>query len=123
MQPVNVGLLGLGTVGAGAVNLLERNGVEITRRAGREIRVVRAAVRNPDKPRECATAVRLLTREARRLRYRDDDKRVEAPPIEPDGYHIFLSHVWSSGQDQAATIKRQLQRMLPGVGVFLGQPL
>ncbi|WP_348765552.1 homoserine dehydrogenase [uncultured Salinisphaera sp.] len=55
MQPVNVGLLGLGTVGAGAVNLLERNGVEITRRAGREIRVVRAAVRNPDKPRECAT--------------------------------------------------------------------
>ncbi|ERJ19947.1 homoserine dehydrogenase [Salinisphaera shabanensis T35B1] len=56
MQPVNVGLLGLGTVGAGAVNLLERNGVEIARRAGREIRVVRAAVRNPDKTRECATS-------------------------------------------------------------------
>ena len=48
MQPVNVGLLGLGTVGAGAVNLLERNGEEITRRAGRAIRVTRAAVRNPD---------------------------------------------------------------------------
>lgn len=55
MQPVNVGLLGLGTVGAGAVNLLERNGVEITRRAGRAIRVTRAAVRNLDKARECAT--------------------------------------------------------------------
>jgi homoserine dehydrogenase len=53
VQPVNVGLLGLGTVGAGAVNLLERNGTEITRRAGRAIRVTRAAVRNPDKAREC----------------------------------------------------------------------
>ena len=52
MQPVNVGLLGLGTVGAGAVNLLERNGVEIARRAGREIRVVRAAVRTTSCTRE-----------------------------------------------------------------------
>ena len=34
-------------------------------------------------------------------------------------YHIFLSHVWSSGQDQAATIKRQLQLLLPGVTCFL----
>ena len=34
-------------------------------------------------------------------------------------YHLFLSHVWSSGQDQAATIKRQLQLLLPGVKVFL----
>ena len=23
-------------------------------------------------------------------------------------FHLFLSHVWSSGQDQVATIKRQL---------------
>ena len=62
-------------------------------------------------------------------------------------YHLFISHVralpkrtdlvglhasredvspsrigqiWSSGQDQAATIKRQLQLLLPGVKVFLG---
>ena len=26
---------------------------------------------------------------------------------------------WSSGQDQAATIKRQLARMLPGLFIFL----
>ena len=56
MQPVNVGLLGLGTVGAGTVNLLERNDGDITGRAGRAIRVTRAAVRDPDKLRECATA-------------------------------------------------------------------
>lgn len=55
MEPVKVGILGLGTVGAGAVNLLARNGEEITRRAGREIQFTRAAVRDTAKPRECAT--------------------------------------------------------------------
>ncbi len=38
MNPVNVGLLGLGTVGGGTVNVLLRNAAEITRRAGRGIR-------------------------------------------------------------------------------------
>jgi len=54
MQPVKVGVLGLGTVGAGVVNLLARNGDEITRRAGREIKVTRAAVRDLNKDRECS---------------------------------------------------------------------
>ena len=34
-------------------------------------------------------------------------------------WHIFLSHTWNSAQDQCATIKRQLQLILPGVRVFL----
>ena len=34
-------------------------------------------------------------------------------------YHLFLSHVWSSGQDQMANVKRQLQLLLPGIQVFL----
>ncbi len=55
MDAVKVGVLGLGTVGAGVVNLLARNGDEIARRAGREIRVTRAAVRNLEGRRECAT--------------------------------------------------------------------
>eukprot|EP00964_Phaeocystis_antarctica_P041728 scaffold23879_cov71-Phaeocystis_antarctica.AAC.3 len=29
------------------------------------------------------------------------------------------SHIWSTGQDQVAIIKRQLQLLLPGVIVFL----
>ena len=29
------------------------------------------------------------------------------------------SHIWSTGQDQCAIIKRQLQLLLPGVIVFL----
>jgi len=38
------------------------------------------------------------------------------PEIE---YHLFLSHIWSSGQDQAAVIKRRTQLLLPGTNVFL----
>ncbi|WP_162085416.1 homoserine dehydrogenase [Sulfuriferula nivalis] len=49
MKPMNVGLLGLGTVGGGTLTVLRRNAAEITRRAGREIRVTMAAVRDLDK--------------------------------------------------------------------------
>ena len=55
MKPVKIGLLGLGTVGGGTVNVLARNREEISRRAGRAIDVVRAAVRDPGKDRICAT--------------------------------------------------------------------
>ena len=34
-------------------------------------------------------------------------------------YHLFLSHIWSTGQDQCAVIKRQLNLLLPGINVFL----
>lgn len=56
VAPVRVGILGLGTVGAGTVNVLSRNREEITRRAGRRIEVVQAATRNPGKARNCPTA-------------------------------------------------------------------
>lgn len=46
MTPVKIGLLGLGTVGAGCVDVLVRNNDEIGRRAGRGIVVHSAAVRN-----------------------------------------------------------------------------
>jgi len=45
LNPVNVGLLGLGTVGGGTFNVLNRNAEEITRRAGRGIRITQAAAR------------------------------------------------------------------------------
>ena len=48
MNPVNVGLLGLGTVGGGTFNVLNRNAEEITRRAGRGIRISHAAAREFD---------------------------------------------------------------------------
>ncbi len=49
MKPINVGLLGLGTVGGGTLTVLRRNQAEITRRAGRAILVKMAAVRDLDK--------------------------------------------------------------------------
>ena len=52
MEPVKIGLLGLGTVGGGTVTVLTRNAAEIARRAGREIRLARAAAMqyNPEIP-------------------------------------------------------------------------
>jgi homoserine dehydrogenase len=61
MKPINVGLLGLGTVGGGTLTVLRRNAEEITRRAGREIRVLRAAVRNLEKAKDLAGDLPLTT--------------------------------------------------------------
>ena len=65
MKPVKVGLLGLGTVGGGTVNVLSRNGEEIARRAGRQIAITAAAVRDLDAPRICDTAGINVTTDAR----------------------------------------------------------
>ncbi len=46
MKPINVGLLGIGTVGGGTFNVLARNESEITRRAGRQIRIGAVADRD-----------------------------------------------------------------------------
>jgi homoserine dehydrogenase len=61
VNPVNVGLLGLGTVGGGTVNVLLRNAAEINRRAGRGIHVSHAAARHLDAPRICPTDGMRLT--------------------------------------------------------------
>ena len=55
MEPVKVGLLGLGTVGGGTVNVLKRNGQEIARRAGRGIEITQASARDLKKKRICDT--------------------------------------------------------------------
>ena len=64
MEAVRVGLLGLGTVGSGTVNVLTRNRDEIARRAGRAIEVTRAAARSLDKPRACDVSGIELTDDA-----------------------------------------------------------
>lgn len=53
MKPVKIGILGLGTVGCGTVSVLARNGQEIARRAGREIKIVQASTRDLQKKRPC----------------------------------------------------------------------
>ncbi len=61
MEPVKIGILGLGTVGCGTINVLARNAEEITRRAGRDIQVVQAAARSLNKKRDCETTNIALT--------------------------------------------------------------
>ncbi len=55
MNAVNIGLIGLGTVGSGTLLVLQRNAEEISRRAGREIKIIAAAVRDLSKPRDVDT--------------------------------------------------------------------
>jgi len=57
MKVMNVGLLGAGTVGAGTFSVLLRNAEEISRRAGRTIRVVAVAEKNEIRAKEVTHGV------------------------------------------------------------------
>jgi homoserine dehydrogenase len=52
VKPIQVGLLGLGTVGGGTIEVLRRNREEIARRAGRDILVKAASARDLAKERK-----------------------------------------------------------------------
>ena len=52
MKPIQVGLLGIGTVGGGVFTVLERNQDEITRRAGRGVRINTVADLNVERAKE-----------------------------------------------------------------------
>jgi len=73
MKALQVGLLGIGTVGLGTWNVLQRNAEEIARRAGRPIRITWIAERALDRARE-------LTRGATHVNLTDDAKKVLANP-------------------------------------------
>ncbi len=48
MKPIQIGIIGLGTVGRGVFHVLARNKTDIARRAGRDIIVHMVAARRPD---------------------------------------------------------------------------
>lgn len=74
LEPVKVGVLGLGTVGCGTANILSRNADEIARRAGRGIQITIASVRNTKNQRACDTSAITLTE--------DPNKVVTDPKVE-----------------------------------------
>ena len=53
------------------------------------------------------------------LRSRADGAIIEPPAVVPGGWHALVSHVWSTGQDQARVLKERLQAMVPGLRLFL----
>lgn len=53
MQQVKLGILGLGTVGSGVVNILNKNQAELMRRVGTKFVIAAACVKDLDKPRNC----------------------------------------------------------------------
>ncbi len=64
MNPINVGLLGIGTVGGGTFTVLQRNAEEITRRAGRPIRIVAVADKNVELAKQVAGGACRVTDDA-----------------------------------------------------------
>jgi homoserine dehydrogenase len=64
MEPLRVGLIGLGTVGTGVARLLTALAERVERRAGRPIVLQRVAVRDPARPRGVELPPRLLTGDA-----------------------------------------------------------
>ena len=56
---------------------------------------------------------------ARRLRYAKDGEEVLPPKLGNDRYHLFLSHVWSTGQDQMRILKQRLLQLMPDVKIYL----
>jgi homoserine dehydrogenase len=64
VQSVKIGILGLGTVGSGTVNVLTRNAKEISGRAGRDIEIATVADRDLDKPKLCDISTLNTTEDA-----------------------------------------------------------
>ncbi len=64
MNPIKIGLLGLGTVGGGTATVLKRNAKEITRRAGRGIIVDYVATLEPERANELGMSDLRITENA-----------------------------------------------------------
>jgi homoserine dehydrogenase len=64
MKPINVGLIGIGTVGGGTWTVLNRNAEEITRRAGRPIRITVVADKNVELAQQVTAGACKLTDDA-----------------------------------------------------------
>ena len=61
MKPVNIGILGLGTVGKWAVEVLQNNAAEISRRLGREVNIFMVSSRDTEKAHSICPPQTLIT--------------------------------------------------------------
>jgi homoserine dehydrogenase len=111
LKPLQVGLLGLGTVGFGTWTVLRRNEEEITRRAGRPIRITWIAERDKERARESTSGadVSLTTDAAAVLGHPDIDIVVELiGGIEPA--RTFILKAIANGKHVVTANKALLAR-------------
>jgi homoserine dehydrogenase len=67
MKPIQVGLLGIGTVGSGTFEVLNRNQEEIQRRAGRPIQITMVADLDTERPQEIVGNAVKVVNDARQV--------------------------------------------------------
>src|SRR5215831_16101617 len=112
LKPLQVGLLGIGTVGLGTWTVLRRNAEEITRRAGRPIRITHIAERDLDRARKVtdgADGVTLTAEASQVLAHRDIDIVIELiGGIEPA--RTFILQALANGKHVVTANKALLAR-------------
>ncbi|HSW83095.1 MAG TPA: homoserine dehydrogenase, partial [Usitatibacter sp.] len=94
MKPIHVGLLGLGTVGSGTIEVLRRNREEISRRAGRDIVIKVAGARDLKKERGVSLeGIELVARAGEIVARPDIDIVVELIGGETDARELVLKAI------------------------------
>ena len=77
MQAIRIGLLGLGTVGSGTAEVLQKNAAEISRRLGREVRLAMVSSRDAAKARSVCPDAQYMADPFELVRHPDVDIVVE----------------------------------------------
>jgi homoserine dehydrogenase len=94
LKPIHVGLLGLGTVGSGTIEVLRRNREEIVRRAGRDIVIKVAGARDLKKPRNVSLeGIELVDRAGEIVARPDIDIVVELIGGDTDARDLVLKAI------------------------------
>jgi homoserine dehydrogenase len=94
MKPIRVGLVGLGTVGGGTVEVLRRNREEIARRAGRDIVVRMASAKDLAKPRAVSLeGIELVSDPMKVVTHREVDIVVELVGGEATAYDLVRTAI------------------------------
>jgi homoserine dehydrogenase len=116
MNPIKVGLLGMGTVGSGTFNVLLRNQEEILRRAGRSIVVTCVADLDVD---------RAKTLVGENVRVVNDARAVMSDPqidivVELIGGYTLAKDLVLAAIEAGKWLQEQLGRPVPGMLVKAG---
>ena len=67
MNTLNIGLIGLGTVGSGVAKILTERGDLVARNAGRPMRLAQVVVRDKTKPRDCQLPDNLISEDLEKI--------------------------------------------------------